>query len=368
MRVLTKLADCLVWPKRKGPRGGVLLVSAGGIGDTVLFALVLPRFIALAKGGEPVTLILRKDAARMRFLLPPSVRLMTVDFGRLKEPLYRLQTLRTIAALKARLAISTDFLRHPDLDEALLFAAGATETLGMEPRPWPKYQRALDKNRRRFTRLFASGPVLRDKLMRMNAFADWLSGDETLPPKVRLPESLLPAPEATDQPRVLIQPFSAVALKHPSATVWRAVLDAISADHRVHILGAPGDLEKNPEWKELLAPPRIIFDARPFAEILPALRSARLVISVDTGLMHLAAAAGAPTLCLASAAYVGEIVPYAPEVMPENVEFLYAPMPCEGCLGACSFPPENGMYPCVAKIDPARAKSRVQERLKMGAA
>ncbi len=83
------------------------------------------------------------------------------------------------------------------------------------------------------------------------------------------------------------------------------------------------------------------------------------MVSVDTACMHLAAALGAPTLCLASAAYVGEIVPYAPEVMPPNLRVLYAPRACQGCLGACPLPPEGGMYPCVAALDPAQVLATV---------
>ena len=55
-------------------------------------------------------------------------------------------------------------------------------------------------------------------------------------------------------------------------------------------------------------------------------------------------------LCLASAAYVGEIVPYAAEITPPNVRFIYVPMDCQGCLGACTLPKESGVFPCVARL------------------
>ena len=41
------------------------------------------------------------------------------------------------------------------------------------------------------------------------------------------------------------------------------------------------------------------------------------------------------------------------ETTPENVKFLYTPMECEGCLGVCSKPLENNIYPCVARIEEA---------------
>jgi hypothetical protein len=77
--------------------------------------------------------------------------------------------------------------------------------------------------------------------------------------------------------------------------------------------------------------------------------------------MHLAVAAGAPTLCLASAAYVGEIVPYAPAITPDNVRFLYQSMPCEGCLGDCHLPTEQNMYPCLARLSEETVLATVKE-------
>jgi hypothetical protein len=33
------------------------------------------------------------------------------------------------------------------------------------------------------------------------------------------------------------------------------------------------------------------------------------------------------------------------------VRFLYHDMACRGCLGSCTHPYEDGMYPCVARLD-----------------
>jgi ADP-heptose:LPS heptosyltransferase len=89
------------------------------------------------------------------------------------------------------------------------------------------------------------------------------------------------------------------------------------------------------------------------------------VISCDTALMHLAVAAGVPTLCLASAAYVGEIVPYDAAVSPPNVCFVYHPMPCQGCLGDCRLPAEAAVYPCVARLDGDAAATALRAVLDM---
>ncbi|MBT3305730.1 MAG: lipopolysaccharide heptosyltransferase family protein, partial [Alphaproteobacteria bacterium] len=146
--------------------------------------------------------------------------------------------------------------------------------------------------------------------------------------------------------------------------LYRRIVENVSPNTKIVLTGAPGDLESNPEFKSLLELPGVSFDDSVFEDLIPVLRGAQLVISVDTALMHLAVAVGAPTVCLASAAYVGEIVPYDSAIAPDNVRFLYHTMECEGCLGDCVLPMENGMYPCVARLDQDQVIAGVSEILR----
>jgi ADP-heptose:LPS heptosyltransferase len=344
------------------PRKGILLTAAGGLGDAVLLMAVLDRFLALAGKGEQITLLLRKDAARMGFLAPPEVEVLAVDFAKLaRDQGYRLKTFRDLSIRRYRLAISLDYLRHPLLDEALLIAAGASETAAMLAKPWAKYQKQLDANQAHFNRLYDSGPALSDKVLRWAGFADWLSGKQLPPPVLAISESRMPPAEAGALPTVYIQPFSAVKAKQCAPQFYLPLLDALPQGMRVLLLGAPKDLERNLEFKMLLERPNVSFDARPFKELLPGLRAASLVVSVDTALMHLAALSGAPTLCLASAAYAGEIVPYPADTCPPNLRFLMVEMNCKGCLGVCIYPDHERIYPCVAGLDAQEAAKAALE-------
>jgi len=338
--------------------GGVLLISAGGLGDTVLFSLVLPRLASLAKDGEQVTVLIRREAAKMAFLLPPGMNVMAIDFKLLRHSLsYRRQTFARLFETHYRLAVSTDFLRHPHLDDSLIRAAAADQSAAMEPRSWPKYDRALRQNRNLFQRLFDSGPVHLDKVVRWARFADWLTGTTAPAPKVELPQGLIGDTELIEPADVMIQPFSAVKLKQSPPDLYRMLIEQFPEGTRVAITGAPGDLDNNPDFRRLLALPNVAFDSSTFVDLVPKLKAARLVISVDTALMHLAIGLGAPTIGLASAAYVGEIVPYAEEITPANAHILFQPMACQGCLGACPLAPVDGMYPCIAGLAPARIKA-----------
>ncbi len=348
--------------KRAGEASGVLLLSCGGLGDMVLFALVLPRLLGLAAGGERVNVLVRSDAARMAFVFPPHIEVRGVDFGRLmKDPGYRRRTCEELFEAHYRLVVSCDHLRHPYLDEALVAACGAPETLAMEPRPWAKYDRALRRNRGLYKRLYDSGPPRLDKVVRWTRFADWLTGETRPPPMVRLPDAGQPPPEKPAAPLVLVQPFSAARGKQSPASLHARIFEALPTGRRVIVTGTQADLDRNPEFLPLLELPGVEFDSSTFADLAPLLGAARLVISVDTALMHLAVAVGAPTLCLASAAYVGEIVPYDLAITPANAHFVYHSTPCEGCLGACVLPAEDGVFPCVARLDGDAVIAKVRE-------
>lgn len=338
--------------RRDGAPRGVLLVRSGGLGDTVLFSHVLPLFLRYARADEPVSFLTPEASLKTTFLLPKNIQVIGVDYPRfLRDLAYRYRVSRDLHRRNFRAVISTDHLRHPLIDEALIAACMAEETLGMAARSWAKYDSVLEANRRLFTRLFESGPERRFIYERWIALAAWLTGEAAATPLLRLPEDRLPVPAATARPLVIIQPFSAKREKQPPPALFQRIIEGVGAGMDVVVTGHPSDLRNQPDYESLFRLPNVRFEGLSFEDVVPFLRAARLVVSVDTALMHLAVAVGAETVCLASAAYVGEIVPYPKALTPANAHFLHHPMACEGCRADCRLALENGMYACVARLD-----------------
>ena len=57
----------------------MLIVASGGLGDAVLFSLVLPRLTRLANDGEQITLLVPASTAKMSFLFGPEVETLPVQ-------------------------------------------------------------------------------------------------------------------------------------------------------------------------------------------------------------------------------------------------------------------------------------------------
>jgi ADP-heptose:LPS heptosyltransferase len=335
---------------------GILVVASGGLGDAVLLAHVFPRFAALARPDERIVLVVRRDARKMAFLFDGLADVEAVDYDKyarsfsLKAFFHRRAVHKHLGARPWRLIVNTDYLRHPRRDERLIKSLAADEKLAMRARSWAKYDTELARNESIYARLFDSGPALLDKVVRWRRFADWLTGKAEPVPILRFAPDRLPEPAPTQKPLAILIPFSAVREKQANADVFAEIARKLPDSYDILIAGAPDDLDRNPDYAPLLDLPRVRFEACDFFGLAKLMRAAKIVVSVDTASMHLAVAMGAPTLCLASAAYVGEIVPYAAEIAPTNVRFVYTPMACQGCLGVCTLPKEAGRFPCVARL------------------
>ena len=205
--------DAIVRARARSPRPqmrrrGGLLVSSGGLGDTILFSVVAPRFLKLAEADEPVDLIVRSDAAAAGFLYPPRMRVRAVDYRRvLRNPLYRLRTSLDVSRATYRVALSTDHLRLPGVDDALVAASGADERYAMTPRSWPKHDTRLARNRRHYSDWFAVAEGMAHRMVRWTDFANWVTGRSDPMPVVRFDPERLPAPARFEAPTAVVPPF-----------------------------------------------------------------------------------------------------------------------------------------------------------------
>ncbi|CAA6604562.1 putative ADP-heptose:LPS heptosyltransferase [Rhodospirillaceae bacterium LM-1] len=394
LRRLRALADPLAHKagaarvKDKKP-SGLLLIEAGGLGDVLLLACVIDAFRPLAQDrltpshsgdaelnvnpsskqisragpGETIRLLLRRESAKTAFAMPPGIQVEIVDFYRLmKDWRYRFATLAQVRAWNVRSVVSLDWRRHPWMDDALLMAAahGADFSAAFEPKPWPKFGDKLQRNAKRLSKLVAA-PRPASMIERWLHLAQALTGQPPETPRLKLHDSHLSIPaEPLARPTILFSPFASSRDRQPLPDFW-GVLAREFSDFDLKLLAGPGDVERNPDFKELAN--RLGVIERPFQALLPLFKAARLVIATDSATMHLASLTGVPTLSLSAAAYVGEVLPHALAFAPANLRVMVSDMPCQGCIGDCQLPFQGERYECVARLDVQDAIRQAREML-----
>ena len=356
----------LRYKHRRRRAEGVLLVSSRGPAEMVFLSAVLSRFMRLANMDESVTLLCRSDAAGMSFLFPRFLKLRRIDFRRLDDLEYRWQTFIDLHAQHYRLIVSLDYVREHDQDEALIIAADPAETAGMVPPPYKRnYHQRLEESEKVFDILFDSGPLRQDKILRWSKFADEILDDRQQPALALLPDSQLPPAESLPD-TVVFFPFSGIKQRQLPVELWRLMASAVPEHWKILVAGHRNDFDRNPEYMSLMSQPNVTMETSGFEHLASILMGSRMAIGVDTAGLHLAVLLGLPTLCLASAAYAGAGVPYDDKVVPGNVQFVYVPMECQGCLGRCKFPLVDGMYKCVAEIDTDQVLESVRNSVARG--
>lgn len=313
----------------------------------MLLSRVLPRFMALARPGERVSVLIRSDAAGVSFLFPPSVEVMTYDWRRFgRSLLYRWRLSADLRKRGFRLVVSTDYDRHPLVDDELVTATGA-EAFAEVARPWRKFEHHLDNHRARFSRLFEPGHWPTHRFIRLVRLANWATGRNDPVPSLLHQDGLANA-RPRDPRLFILHPFAGDPRKNATPDVFHAVLRSLPRNARVLLSAAPGDLDRAPEFRTLLDDRRVILDVRSLRNKFARLRQARAIVAVDTALAHLAIVAGAPTICIGTAAYVDWAIPYDPRMSAPHARFIVPQVDCAGCLGSCRHALQDGRFPCVA--------------------
>lgn len=124
-------------------------------------------------------------------------------------------------------------------------------------------------------------------------------------------------PATHDSRAIFIHPGSGSASKNWPAENWRTLAERLLEDPstRVTIVGGEADAEALEPLRRLAANPRVRFlENQPLPVLAAELARAALYLGHDTGISHLAAAAGAPSLLLFGPTDPGQWAPPHPQV------------------------------------------------------
>jgi ADP-heptose:LPS heptosyltransferase len=159
---------------------------------------------------------------------------------------------------------------------------------------------------------------------------------------------------------VALMPAASLAVKQYPAAAWAQAAAALwQRGVMCALIGGPAD---RPALDEVAArigslPHLKLKTALDLPAMAALIGSLDGLLSVDTGLAHIALAQDVPTVALVGGGHPGRFFPWP---IPRRAAILNHAMPCEGCRCRCHLRQAE----CVTKIDPADIAMAMADLLK----
>ena len=327
----------------------VLVIRLDAIGDFVLW---LDAARALVKRyhlqGYSVVLLGNKVWAGWAREMGVADEVWDLDVNQFcNRYFYRWQWLRRIRQAGFRIAIETSFLRIFLTGDSLVRASGAVERIGSAGDQTKIIFWSKSWSDRWYTRLIPASPV---QLMELKRNAEFMRGLGFTDFRARRPS--IPQAQSGITDRLPRQPYAVLA---PTAG-WDGrewpLENFIEIGQRfaalglnIVVVGSPADRERVSGLLDALSGKTVdLVGSTTLSELAEVLRHATVVLTNETGTLHIGAAVGAPVVCILGGGHYGRFVPYEIEVPEESHSLpiiVAEPMPCYGCDWICKYPRKN---------------------------
>lgn len=355
-----------------GSDGDVVFVKTDNLGDFVLW---LPIAQALRDQwpwpGRRFVLV--ANAGWSKFAAGSGLfdKLVAVEISRFqRNPAYRIATLFRLAGMPASVVVTPILARNPTTANSIARAIAATRKIAVAVGQRPT---AVGRAR---SDAWYSELVSTQQSLRHEAFGNREFIEKALPIKVAnlWPElAVPPGIELPDALRgrafVVMAPGASSTLRTWPPEHFAAIADRLSRQFSLNVvlIGAASDRRRAAAVSRRAATPLIDLTAQlDFRQLLTLLKTAKLILTNETGIAHLGAALRVPTIAITGGGHFRSFLPYPPEADDVGVKLvtLNHNMTCYGCNWRCIHRPGIGdPAPCVAAVSIDRAWTAVQPLL-----
>ncbi|MEO1701536.1 MAG: glycosyltransferase family 9 protein [Pseudomonadota bacterium] len=338
----------------------LVIVRVDAIGDFVVWLGSAQALVAHYKPRRVVLIAnqLVADLARATELFDEVISLNVKAFQR--DWRYRYAMMRRIRSLGSVVAIQPTYSRSFWLGDGLIKASGAQERVGQvgdqnNIRYWQK--RVSDQW---YTRLVPNGEPARHEFERNAGFLKALGISSAAASWGRLgfvgerPGSL-----AGSRAYFVVVPGAGSDRRIWPLDRFAALSRKVSTQHdlRLVVCGSPNEkplceaLAREADLDDTL----VLAGQTSVPELIETIRGARLTVANDSSAVHIAAAVGAPSLCLLGGGHFARFLPYPEELQNLTAQntpsCVHADMPCFNCNWQCSQPHKpKGPFPCIEAI------------------
>ena len=238
-----------------------------------------------------------------------------------KDLFYRFRFLKNIYRERYLIVINPTYSRDKRNDDAIVKAAMAGETIGMvgNPESVKPYELGYDKGL--YTQLFDHSEKPLFEFLRNRLFTEFITGTQsqiknTLVPFNRLPVLPIELPEKF----AVVFPGSRSKSRIWPTDYFIAVCNYLYTSYgfTIVIAGAGADKIYTTAFADQYQYPCInLYGSTTLPQMLSLLKNAQCLLSVDTGSVHLAAAAGCAVFGVFNGSQYKRFAPYPPEIAPD---------------------------------------------------
>jgi ADP-heptose:LPS heptosyltransferase len=312
-------------PRASGNSGFILLVRIDAIGDFVLFTPALRYFRTSFPNGR-IALVANEELIDLASKCPYVDEVIPVKVLRYRRNyFYRVPFIRNLRQREFELVIHPTHSRTAEGDE-IVYCSGAAKKIGVDGDLNNISEREKKKNDVYYTRLLKTGDDFSSEIDRNREFTAQVTGMQIeaadFQPELWLTESDRAAAQkllkeaGMDPPRNLIAailPGAAWKGREWSANGYAEIADRIVEQYRIQILilGSRADLSvASSVASRMRAPCSNLAGKTRLRELVALFESCAFYIGNETGPLHLAVAAGIPTLCIMGGGHFGRFYPY----------------------------------------------------------
>ena len=350
-------------------RRGLVIIRMDGIGDMVLFRQSLDHYAeAFSFDKSEITVIGCNSWQSISDEIFSGYKVLCInEHAYARKLLYRFSINLKMRLLAPKIVVSDAFFRRALMADSLTWAIGA-------PKTYVSYPYISERTRSEFTYYLSLATDVIDtglypihELDRHAAFISYFCFEpvKALPPVLNWRDKTPNIP--VGKPYVVLNPGSnEYGRRWPLKDYVFLSKWLVTKNVRVVFVGGVDEKAKVDLIKEVAKDQNIIdmTGKTNLPELMDILNFATLVVSNDTGPMHLAIGLGTPTVAIIGGGHFGSFVPYPKEATPNTARFIYQRMDCYHCFWRCPKREDPGeSFPCVAGVTQDQVKAACLELL-----
>jgi len=335
----------------------LMIVRVDRIGDFVLWFPFAHRLVqAYGERGCRVVMIVGTDCAELARNVEGVDEVWPVDRMAFRvNPFYRAAFLNRVRRFGAEEAIQPAYSRIPSLGDAIIRLTGARRRLAWKGDSANATRLEVCLGNRAYTDLLSNPTDEISELLRNERLLERLGIDAVPTAPVTLPRRPLTAPPLPARYFVMALGASQ-GLKQWPTDRFGHIADRI---HRETgwtgvVCGGRGDRPLAADMARAAQIPVVDLTGHTsLAELTDVIARAELLVSNDTAAVHIAAAVGTPSVCVAGGGQYGRFVPYPVSRLAAYAppRLVVHPLPCFGCDWNCRYRLTGRQpAPCVASV------------------